>query len=128
MTFQEQLGARTLWAECRGEPEEGQRAVAAVLINRLRDGRWGKTLASVCMWPHQFSGWGADDPNRVPSCELADDDAMLKRLFGFVSDAQLLPDPTMGATHYFNPKLASPPWAMGSYIQIGNHRFFRNIK
>ena len=45
-----QTALRTMWAECRNEPFEGQRAVAHVLINRLKSGKWGNTLAAVCRW------------------------------------------------------------------------------
>lgn len=132
MTFAEQIAARTLWQEARGEPEEGQRAVAHVLVNRLRSGRWGTSLAGVCLARKQFSGWNDNDPNRLPSCLLADNDPALIKFGGFLADALTgEPDPTHGATHYYATSMATPPaWAIGQTpsAEIGNHRFFRGIK
>ncbi|MBX5465791.1 MAG: cell wall hydrolase [Clostridia bacterium] len=42
-------------AEAYGAPEETQLAVAAVIVNRLRSGLWGKTLSDVLMAPGQFA-------------------------------------------------------------------------
>jgi spore germination cell wall hydrolase CwlJ-like protein len=39
--------ARNIYYEAGGEPEEGKVAVAMVTINRVRDGRFGKTICSV---------------------------------------------------------------------------------
>ena len=50
--------AKTIWAEARGEPLEGQIAVANVIINRARQGGWwGDEVAKVCRKPkHFFAG------------------------------------------------------------------------
>jgi spore germination cell wall hydrolase CwlJ-like protein len=131
MTFALELAARTIWQEARGEMEDGQRAIAHVIVNRLRDGRWGKSLASVCMWDRQFSGWNNSDPNRIASCTLPDDNPALARFREFITEAMTGadPDPTNNSTHYFNPKIVNPPWAEGKpYKQIGNHRFLRDVK
>lgn len=127
MSFATELAARTIWQEARGEPEEGQKAVAHVIVNRLKDGRWGHSLASVCMWRKQFSGWNDDDPNRIAAVTLPDDNPALIRFRAFIDEAlNGEPDPTFGATHYFNPKIVNPPWATGkTFVQIGNHRFIK---
>jgi spore germination cell wall hydrolase CwlJ-like protein len=39
--------AKNIYYEAGGEPEEGKVAVAMVTINRVRDGRFGKTICSV---------------------------------------------------------------------------------
>lgn len=131
-TFSEQIAARTLYGEARGEIEDGQRAVAHVLQNRLKDGRWGNTLATVCLWPFQFSCWGPRDPNLKLMAALPDDDPMLNKLAGFVRAAQTEPsDPTKGSTHYFSTSMILPPdWATGAefVVQIGNHKFYRGVR
>ena len=130
MTFALEIAARTVWQEARGEPEEGQRAVAHVIVNRMHSRRWGNSLASVCLWDRQFSGWNSGDPNRIAACVLSDDSPVLIKFRDFISKAMSgEADPTGGATHYFNPKLADPPWAKDQpYKEIGNHRFLKNIK
>jgi len=123
------VAARTVWMEARGEGEAGQRAVAHVLTNQLASGRWGKSLASVCLLPFQFSCWNDTDPNRRAVLALADDDAALAAMAGYVADALAgATDPTHGATHYYAQSLAAPPrWARGRTptAEIGRHRFFR---
>ena len=58
--------AKTIWAEARGEPLDGQIAVANVILNRARQGGWwGDDVAGVCCKPKQFSCWNDGDPNRA---------------------------------------------------------------
>ena len=122
-----EVAARTLWQEARGEPREGQEAVAHVLWNRVRDGRWGKTLAEVCLYPLQFSGWNAHDPNRMAAARLADDDLILNDLRNVLTLAETAADHTDGALFYYNPKLAAPAWAPGKVCigMFGNQVFLR---
>ena len=132
MIFAQEIAARTVFGEARGEPEEGQRAVARVLVNRMRDGRWGKNLWSVCLWPFQFSCWLSRDPNQKTIISLADDDPMLVKLRGIVAEALAsTKDVTQGATHYYAVSMSKPPaWSIGATFcgQIGNHRFYRDVK
>ena len=60
-----EIMAKTIYGEARGETREGQIAVACVIFNRFRSGKWfsAKTLAGVCLKPLQFSCWNKSDPN-----------------------------------------------------------------
>jgi len=130
-TFAEEVAVRTLYGEARGEPREGQRAVAHVLWNRVRDGRWGKTLATVCLARMQFSCWNASDPNRDQIAALRDDDPILQKLYSILDEARIESDPTGGATHYYSTSMIQPPkWSIGATFcgQIGHHRFYRDVK
>jgi spore germination cell wall hydrolase CwlJ-like protein len=130
MTFSEHVATRTLWMEARGEPEAGQRAVAHVLINRVKDGRWGHNLASVCLAPYQFSCWLPNDPNIKSMAAVSDGDPMLAKLGGFLRDAMAgEADPTKGATHYYAESMMQPPlWSRNKpFVAIGRHRFFAGI-
>jgi len=49
------LLASLVYCESRGESYEGQLAVANVVLNRLRSGRWGNTLTSVVYADGQFT-------------------------------------------------------------------------
>lgn len=131
MAFDLPIAVATLWMEARGESEDGQRAVAHVLVNRLYDGRWGHTLASVCLWKMQFSCWNTEDVNRVKMATLPEDDPILANLKTFLNNALSgTPDPTQGATHYYAASMPNPPpWAQNkAFLQIGNHRFLRDIR
>lgn len=129
-----ETAARTLCQEVRGEPLEGQQAVAYVLKNRLADGRWGTSLASVCLWHAQFSGWwsprgtpSAHDPNFSYACNLADDDATLSHMRSVLQaamDGQV--DLTNGALFYYSNIIAEPAWAaaMKPRGKFGRQFFF----
>jgi hypothetical protein len=47
--------AQAVFHEARGEPLRGQRAVADVIMNRARSGRWGSGACAVVDAPSQFS-------------------------------------------------------------------------
>jgi len=134
----------TLWAECRGEPIEGQVAVAAVIRNRVGK-RFGASYKAVCLAPKQFSCWNpGTDPNHVwlmtkarlvvgdyaerstlPADALV---RQLKYLAQGVMSYDLL-DNTGGADHYLTKKLfhVKPPrWAVGQSAKfIGTHAFLK---
>lgn len=134
MSWAFDVAARTLAQEVRGEPLDGQTAVAWVIKNRLHDGRWGHSLASVCLWRGQFSGWYVtSDPNFSYACSLADNDPTLSHmqsLLQTVMDGAV--DPTKGATHYYNPAsvLQEPAWVQGATFcgQFGHQVFYKGVK
>ena len=138
MTWALETAARTLAQEARGEPLEGQQAVAYCLKNRVADGRWGKNLASVCLWRAQFSGWYSprgnppvQDPNFAYACNLADDDPTLSHMCSVIqaaldSDA----DPTDGALFYYALSMDPPPAWAASMRKCGTfgHQIFLSDK
>lgn len=132
MTWAFEVAARTLCQEVRGEPLEGQQAVAYVIKNRLNSGRWGKSLATVCLWPWQFSGWnGPQDPNFTYACRLPDDDTTLSHMRSVMQTAlDSTKDPTNGATHYVNLSVVTPAWIKGATVtgKFGHHTFYKNVK
>lgn len=131
MSFADEIAARTCWMEARGEGEAGMRAVAAVLVNRLRSGKWGKTLASVCLAPFQFSCWNTSDPNRRAMADLDENDPLLLSALAYVADAESgnVPDPTNGATHYYATGTPDPAWVKVARFEgkIGHHFFFSHV-
>ncbi len=131
MDWDEQIACRTLWAECRGEPEEGQRAVAHVLLNRLKDGRafFGKTLAGICLRPFQFSCWNHNDPQRDRMALLTEQ--QLAPQLHILNLARVQADPTKGALYYYSDSMATPPsWAakMTFIVKIGRHNFLTDTR
>lgn len=102
--------------------------------NRMASGRWGKSLASVCLWRGQFSGWYIpSDPNFAYACGLRDDDPMLEHMRGVMSAALAsVDDPTNGATHYVNlgSVIQPPAWIAGATHtgKFGHHDFYKNVK
>ena len=133
MTWAFDVGARTLCQEVRGEPLDGQIAVAWVLKNRLASGKWGSSLASVCLWRGQFSGWYVpSDPNFAYACSLPDTDATLSHMQSLLQTVMDgTNDPTGGATHYYNPAgvVQTPAWVAGATPcgKFGHQLFFKGI-
>jgi N-acetylmuramoyl-L-alanine amidase len=109
------LLARLVYAEARGEPLEGQVAVAAVVLNRVRHPSFPDTVWDVIHEPGQFSPVAQGLPQKGnASCEQA----VIRALNG--------EDPTGGALHFYNPTIskAMEYWATKPVIKrIGNHNF-----
>ena len=126
--------ARTIFGEARGEPFLGQRAVAHVVLNRLRAGRYGRSIDGVCRRPWQFSCWNKGDPNLERLLNVSPWDW---RFAGCQAAAWVVlsgnsEDPTAGATHYCTRQLfndAPPKWARGltPCAELGAHVVFNNV-
>ena len=126
--------ARTLYMECRGEPDEGRRAVAHAIWNRYEKAAGKLRIAGVCMKDQAFSCWNAarDDSNREKMNAIErDDDPLLMEMEKIICDIEGgEPDPVGGATLYYSTIMAQPPnWVLEgktTYVkQIGKHRFYR---
>lgn len=129
MSFNDQVAARTIWQEARNQGAEGMRAVAHVIRNRIKNGRWGAVPATVCLWPMQFSGWRPVDPNYAPACALADDDPALAPCLDAWTASENEDDPTDGACFYHADSMVPiPSWArsMVETAHIGRHIFYRD--
>ncbi|MEO5336888.1 MAG: cell wall hydrolase [Magnetospirillum sp. WYHS-4] len=140
---EEQVLARTLWGEARGEKHEGRVAVACVILNRAaraqahrrRKGTrfwWGETPKEVCLQPLQFSCWNGSDQNLPKMLAVTEADKAFADCLAIARDALAgrLVDNTGGATHYINPKLVDPSWAksMIETARIGRHAFYRETR
>ena len=112
-----QLLARAINGEARGEPYEGQVAVGAVILNRVKHSSFPNTIAGVIYEPGAFTAV-ADGQINVP---IAEDSTVVKA----ARDAMNGWDPTGGAIYYFNPDTATNKWIWSRPLikTIGKHRF-----
>lgn len=112
-----QLMARAINGEARGEPYEGQVAVGAVILNRVRNSKFPNTIAGVIYQSGAFTAV-ADGQINVP---IAEGSTVLKA----AQDAMNGWDPTGGAIYYFNPNTATNKWIWSRPLikTIGKHRF-----
>nr|WP_052121371.1 cell wall hydrolase [Inquilinus limosus] len=114
--------AYAVYFEAQGETRLGQLAVAQVVLNRLRDPAYPKTICRVIADRGQFP-WTTGD--------LTIRDATRFRIAWSVAlhmMAGIFTDPTRGATHFYAPaRVGAPAWATPDayLITIGGHRFFR---
>lgn len=109
------LLARLVNGEARGEPYVGQVAVAAVVLNRVRNAAFPNTVSGVIFQSGAFDAvWdGQFDLEPSESCVRAARDA----LNGW--------DPTEGCVYYYNPVTATNAWIRSRAVQlsIGRHVF-----
>ncbi|MHB1406631.1 MAG: cell wall hydrolase [Desulfitobacteriaceae bacterium] len=110
-----ELLARVIYAEARGEDLEGQVAVAAVVLNRLEDSRFPKTIREVIYQPHAFTAVMDKQIHLNPNDEA----------YRAAAEALAGKDPTGGALYYYNPRTATDTWIKSRPVvkQIGNHTF-----
>lgn len=110
-----QLMANAVYGEARGEPYEGQVAVAAVILNRVEHPDFPNTVSGVIFQPRAFTAV-ADGQIWLTPNERAKQ-AVLDALNGW--------DPTENAIYYFNPDTATSAWIWSrpQIKTIGQHIF-----
>ncbi len=109
------LLARLISAEARGEPYNGQVAVGAVVLNRIRHPSFPNTMSGVIYQSGAFSCL-ADGQFDQPVADSA---------YRAARDAMNGADPSGGAIYYFNPATATNKWIWSRplIVTIGKHRF-----
>ena len=109
------LLSRLIYAEARGEPYNGQVAVGAVILNRVKSSKFPNTISGVIYQAGAFDGVSDGQINLTPNstAKKAAQDA----INGW--------DPSYGAIYYFNPATATNKWIWSRpmTIVIGHHRF-----
>lgn len=112
-----QLLERAINGEARGEPYEGQVAVGAVILNRVKAPNFPNTISGVIYQPGAFTAVSDGQINVA----LEDESTVVKA----ARDALNGWDPTGGAIYYFNPNTATNKWIWSRpHIKtIGKHRF-----
>ena len=112
-----QLLARAINGEAKGEPYEGQVAVGAVILNRVKSPSFPNTIAGVIYEPGAFTAV-SDGQINVP---IAENSTIVKA----ARDALNGWDPSGGALYYFNPSTATNKWIWSRPLikTIGKHRF-----
>ncbi|MED1793591.1 spore cortex-lytic enzyme [Brevibacillus nitrificans] len=112
-----QLLAQLVYAEARGEKYEGQVAVAAVAMNRLRSSDFPNTINGVIFEPYAFTAVDDGQFWLTPN----------KTAYRAAWDAVRGWDPTNGALYYFNPDTATSDWIWSrpQIKRIGKHIFAR---
>lgn len=119
---QEDCLATAVFYEARGESLEGQLAVAQVILNRTRSGRYPTTICGVVTQPAQFSfvrDGQLPAVDRKDACwhkALAIADVALK------NEAGALP----GDVLWYHASYVDPRWnrTMTRTVQIGSHIFY----
>lgn len=111
------LLAHIVNGEARGEPYIGQVAVAAVVLNRIKDPVFPKTIAAVIYQPGAFSSVSDGQINLQPTASS----------LRAAQEAMTGVDPSHGALYFFNPAKTSNAfiWSRPEILQIGHQIFTR---
>lgn len=110
-----ELLSKLVTGEARGESYEGQLAVAAVVINRVKDPRFPDSIEGVIYQKNAFSVVNDGSINMSPTESAYK--AAKEALYGL--------DPTNESVFFWNPDIATCKWiqTLDPHMRIGNHVF-----
>lgn len=110
-----------VYYESKGEPLEGQLAVAEVILNRAESGRFPRTVCGVLKQRGQFSfvrgGQLPQPPESARAWKTAL--AVAKVARGDLWDSKV------SNALYFHARYVSPGWRRARVGSVGNHIFYR---
>lgn len=112
-----ELLARAVNGEARGEIYEGQVAVAAVILNRVKHPSFPNTIAGVIYQPGAFTA--VNDGQIHASLDKS------STVYKACQDALNGWDPSGGAIYYYNPAKTTNKWIYSRPVVkvLGNHTF-----
>ena len=115
--------AQALYYEARGEGQNGQEAVAEVILQRVRSGAHPDTICGVVREPRQFSFLTDGSTLRALDAEAWQS---AKQLAARIVRGEVVTSLTRRAQFYHQVDI-QPAWAneMVRTAQIGNHVFYR---
>lgn len=112
--------ATAVYHESKGEPLEGQLAVAQVILNRVESGRFADSVCGVVHQPKQFSFVGQKHKRR--SANAWETAVAIARIARDGAWKQVAPDAL-----FFHATYASPSWRniKQKIASVGMHIFYR---
>ncbi|WP_129791600.1 cell wall hydrolase [Sphingosinicella sp. CPCC 101087] len=114
--------ANAVYFEARGEPLEGQLAVAEVVLNRARSGRYPRTICEVVTQPWQFSFVRRGIIPRANRRSESWRRAVAVARIAEAGASRLLPDDVL----WYHADYVSPSWGrrLDRNTKIGLHIFY----
>lgn len=124
--------AMAVYYEARGEPIEGQAAVAQVILNRVADSGYPDTVCGVVTQPYQFSF--LNHLKNVPveqrvniMVQKITDKGAWNRSKAIAKDVMMRRKPKISAL-YYHANIVTPEWSRSTklvkLLTIGNHIFY----
>jgi N-acetylmuramoyl-L-alanine amidase len=113
--------ARAVYWESKGEPLVGQLAVAEVIINRSRSGRFASTICGVVRQRGQFSFVRG---GHIPAAPQASRDWRTAVAIAEIARRDLA-DGGAPRALFFHARRARPGWRLTRVATVGNHIFYR---
>ena len=133
-TFDQEIMARTAMGEARGEGQDGMVAVMWCGLNRFNAKKWfsAMTIAGTFLKRLQFDCWTPEDVNYAYVINISDDIGLFRNALQWAGQviSGMIPDPTGGATHYFDGSISPPSWALTATqtAKIGRLTFFKDVQ
>ena len=126
------LIARTVFGEARGEKSvKSLQAIAHVILNRVKDKQWPRSIQAVIFQKNQFSCWNETDPNYYAIQSVTFNNPEFRQAYQATLMALLSQeeaDITHGANHY-HARWVNPAWAhqkkMIRVAEIQQHIFYK---
>ena len=119
--------SQAVYYEANGEPEKGQRAVAQVVLNRVRHPAFAKSVCGV-VYEGAASGTcqfsfvcnGSLDRRPAPGAWREAQTIARQALYGYV-------EPSVGEATHYHADYVAPAWApaLAKVASIGQHIFYR---
>jgi hypothetical protein len=121
--FQQDCLAAAVYFEARGEPIEGQLAVAEVVLNRTLSGRYPPSICDVVTQPWQFSFVNAT--GRIPAADRSSDAWRRAVAVARIAErgaSRLLPKDVL----WYHADYVAPDWGrrLARNTKIGLHIFY----
>jgi hypothetical protein len=115
--------ANAVYFEARGEPLQGQLAVAEVVMNRAASGRYPASLCAVVVQPAQFSFVRR---GIIPQADRASDSWRRAVAVARIAKERVLPRVLPSSCLWYHATYVSPSWGrrLARNTQIGLHIFY----
>jgi len=115
--------ANAVYFEARGEPLQGQLAVAEVVINRAASGRYPATLCGVVVQPAQFS---FVHRGRIPNADRGSDAWRRAVAVARIAKERMMPRVLPESCLWYHARYVSPSWGrrLAQSARIGLHIFY----
>lgn len=113
--------AAATYFESKGEPLEGQLAVANVILNRAESGRFARTVCGVVLQRGQFSfvRGGA-----IPRIDRSTQRWRTAVAIAHIAKEELW-EPKVDTALFFHARHVAPGWRLARLGTVGNHVFYR---
>lgn len=113
--------AIAVYFESKGEPLDGQLAVAKTVLNRTSSGRFPSSICSVVYQPSQFSFIRG---GTHPAIARRSNHWKTAVAIGHIAQNDLW-DSSVSNALFFHARRVSPGWKMRRVAAVGNHVFYR---
>jgi spore germination cell wall hydrolase CwlJ-like protein len=113
--------AGAVYFESKGEPLQGQLAVAEVILNRAKSGKFPTTICGVVKQKSQFSFIRG---GRFPPIARGSEAWRKAVAIAHIAKKNLA-EGGIGKAMFFHARYVSPRWRLTRVTSIGNHIFYR---